>query len=327
MHKAKELPLVSVITPAYNRASFLDETILSVLNQDYAGIEYIVLDDGSTDDTLNVIKNYEGKIRWETHENMGETLTVNKGFSMANGEIIGVVNSDDPLLPGAISAIVACMMAEPELLVVYPDWNMIDENGKTIRHIMTFDYSYIDMLRWHHCMPGPGTFFRRVVVDRLQGRDPQFRYVGDFDFWLRAGLIGPFARIPYTLATFRFHSDSASVSQTGDLMAEEHIRLVDKIYSLPDLPPEVLRVKKEAYSSAYYIAGCVCGSESSFKKRCYLLALYYSPWKYFNEYRGRLLTMRAELPGYHTLRALFMLFFRPRRSVSIVKRKLFKCQK
>jgi glycosyltransferase involved in cell wall biosynthesis len=257
---------------------------------------------------------------------MGETRTVNKGFSMANGEIIGVVNSDDPLLPGAISTIVARMLAEPELLVVYPDYAEIDANGKTIRHIQKFDYSYINMLRWHLCIPGPGTFFRREVVDKLQGRDPQFRYVADHDFWLRAGLIGPFARIPCTLATFRVHPDSASVSQRGDLMAKEHIQLVNKIYSLPDLPPKVLRVKREAYSSAYYVA--VSGNKSSItKKKYYLLALYHCPWKYLGEYRRRFLTILAELLYYHPLKALLMRFFQPQELVSIVKRKLFKYQK
>lgn len=318
----RELPLVSVITPAYNSASFLDETIQSVLNQDYPRIEYIVLDDGSTDDTLNVIKKYEEKIRWESHKNVGETRTVNKGFSMARGEIIGVVNSDDPLLPDAIRTVVECMMADPRLLVVYPDWYMIDKDGKIIRHIKTFEYNYINMIRWHHCIPGPGSFFRREVVEKLQGRDIQFRYVADYDFWLRAGLLGPFARIPVTLATFRVHPDSASVSQKGELMAKEHILLIDKIYSLPNLPAEVLKVKREAYSSANYIAGVVFGDKAhGIKREYYKRALRYCPWGYIFEYRRRLLTILPVL-----LDGLYPLMkpsFKPYK----LARRLLKCQR
>jgi glycosyltransferase involved in cell wall biosynthesis len=99
----KEL-LVTIITPAYNRANYLDETIQSILNQDYPNLEYIVLDDGSKDNTVEVLKKYRGRIIWETHPNIGETRTVNKGLSMAHGDIIGIVNSDDPLLPGAVAS-------------------------------------------------------------------------------------------------------------------------------------------------------------------------------------------------------------------------------
>jgi len=298
----EELPLVTIITPAYNRASFLDETIQSVLTQDYPRIEYIVLDDGSTDNTREVLAKYSGQIYWESHLNMGETRTVNKGFGMVKGEIVGVVNSDDPLLPGAVSAIVEHMRAHPELIVVYSDWNMIDESGKLIQHIATFNYSYRDMLRWHHCMPGPGTFFRREVADKLKGRDPQFQYVGDFDFWLRAGLMGPFARISKTLACFRWHEGGASSGAQGAKMAEEHIRLVKKIYSIPNLPWDLLAIKREAYSSAYYIAGVVCGDKvPEIKKKYYIYAIIYCPWKYLFEYRERFSIILPEFDGpfYH----------------------------
>ena len=320
-------PLVSIVTPAYNRASYLDDTIQSVLEQSYPHIQYIVLDDGSTDNTKDVLEKYTGRLIWETHPNMGETRSVNKGFSLAKGEIVGVVNSDDPLLPGAISTIVGEMITNPELLVVYPDWMMIDEAGKTIQRITTYDYSYINMVRWHHCIPGPGTFFRRSVIDRLQGRDLQFRYVADFDFWLRAGLLGPFGRAPSTLATFRTHSDSASISAKGKAMGEEHIRLIEKLYQFPNLPPDVLRIQKEAYSSAYYIAGCVCGNAKTGKRRYFLHALRYAPWKYLGEYRSRLRVMLPEMPFVRVVMNLYESLRRPRRAVRFIINKLGKWQK
>ena len=141
-----ELPLVSVITPAYNRASYLDETIQSVLGQDYTNIEYIVLDDGSTDNTRDVLEKYDGRIVWETHPNMGETRTVNKGFGMAHGEIVVVVNSDDPLLPGAVKAAVDFMESRPDVLVAYPDWNFIGPKSEVTEHIRVREYDYSFMV-------------------------------------------------------------------------------------------------------------------------------------------------------------------------------------
>jgi len=301
---ADRLPLVTIITPAYNRASYLDETILSVLQQDYPCIEYLVLDDGSRDGTVELLKNYSDRLTWTSHPNMGETRTVNKGFSLARGEIIGVVNSDDPLRPGAVAKIVNCFLQDPELLVVYPDWDMIDGEGATVQSVATFPYSYADMIRWHHCMPGPGTFFRKEVVERTGGRDPQFRFVADFDFWLRAGLLGKFARIPERLATFRVHDDSASVLHQGKAMAHEHVRLTDKLFALPGLPSELRRLKREAYSSTYYVAGCVCGSASALARKSYFLAAAgLAPLKYIGEYRERTFYMFPAV-----MRTLFFCF-------------------
>jgi glycosyltransferase involved in cell wall biosynthesis len=291
------LPTVSIITPAYNRASLLDETILSVLSQDYPNLEYIVLDDGSTDDTLEVIKRHTPAVSCYSHRNMGETRTVNKGFEMSSGEIVGVVNSDDPLLPGAVSSAVNYLLANPDTVVVYPDWIMIDENGNKIREIITHDYDYLEMIRLHHCMPGPGTFFRRSVYEAIGGRDPAYRYVADFDFWLRAGLVGPFARLRRTLATFRHHSTSASVSARGLEMAREHLALVDAFFARDDLSDDVLKTKREAYSSAYYIAASVCGScRRSTRLGYYAHALLSCPEKYPLKYRRRLRAIFRQLP-------------------------------
>lgn len=263
------LPLVSIITPAYNRASYLDETIRSVLGQDYPRIEYIVLDDGSTDNTREVLAKYNGRIIWETHPNMGEARTVNKGWSMAKGEIIAVVNSDDPLLPGAVSGAVAFMQAHPDILVAYPDWNMIGPDSKVIGRIQVREYDYLYMVRRHYCTPGPGAFIHRGAFDLTEMRDPEFKYVADFEYWLRLGLFGKFARIPKTLATWRMHPDTVTLSHKGIAMADEHIRLVDKLYSRLDLPLEVQRVRVEAFSSAHLAAATCCkGARRAALRHC-----------------------------------------------------------
>ncbi len=282
-------PLVSIITAAYNRADLIEETIESVLGQDYDGpIEYIVIDDGSSDNTLEIIKRYADRIRWDAHPNQGESYTVNKGFKMATGEIIGVVSSDDPLLPNAVRRLVETLTADPNLLVVYPDWNQIDLEGKVVEHVETLDYNYLEMISQHVCIPGPAAFFRRSVVERLEGRDQQFRYVADYDFWLRAGLLGPFARVPETLANFRVHPGSSTLKHRGERMALEHVRLLEKIYSLPNLPPEVLQVRREAFINAYHHAAELSDS-AKMKRKMLTRALMCSPSKYFaGDYQNRL---------------------------------------
>lgn len=254
-----DLPLVSIITPTYNHAAYLEETIDSVLTQDYPRIEYIVLDDGSTDGTREILAKYTGRIRWESHQNMGETRTVNKGLAMATGEILGVVNSDDPLLPGAVLAAVTVLADHPDVLVAYPDLYHIDPSSNLIRGVRVPEFDYRRMVGRHECTVGPGAFFRRQAVALAGLRDPQFKYVADFDFWLRVGRCGPFMRIPQPLATFRCHPASASVGRRGADMASEHIEMIRKYYDQPEIPQEILKLKKRAYSAAHYCAGVACG--------------------------------------------------------------------
>lgn len=277
MFMEKQIPLVTVITPAYNRASFLDETISSILSQDYPNIEYIVLDDGSTDDTLKVIKKYQHKIRWDTHKNMGETKTVNKGFSMSNGEIIVVVNSDDPLLPGAVEAAVAFMQQRPDAIAVYPDWIEIGPNSEFIRQIQLPDYDIRNMLTTFSVGMGPGTFIRHKAFALAGMRDPQFKYASDLEFWFRLALHGTLAHIPKALATHRTHPESASISDRGAKMAGELVCLVRKVYAHPNLSPEIRKLRTRVFSIVHYKAAYYSGSDKGAAIKHYLASLRYDP--------------------------------------------------
>ncbi len=282
--KNNNYPLVTVITPTYNRAIFLEETILSVLNQDYPNIEYIVLDGESTDNTLEVVDKFRKKIIWNSHKNMGEQWAVNKGFSLAHGEIIGVVNSDDPLLPGAITEIVKFIIRNPKIIAVYSDWIKIDKDGKEIKKVILPNYNYEYMLKNHSCTPGPATFFRKIVIDKLKGRDGRFKYVSDFDFVLRAGLIGEFARIPKFLTTFRVHQGAATIKNKGFVMGMGHIAVLNKLFSLPNLPYNIEKIKPEAYANACIAARICRGDKLSTKIIISLICLYYSPLSYLKTF-------------------------------------------
>lgn len=271
-------PLVTIVTPAYNRAEFLRETIESVLSQRYPYIDYVVLDDGSTDGTREVLKTYGDRIIWETQANQGETRTVNHGLRMARGEILAVVNSDDPLLPGAVEEAVALLQGRPELLAVYPDWNCIDSSSQVLHHVQVSEYNYLRMVRRHDCIVGPGAFFRRTALDLVGYRDPAFTYVADFDYWLRLGMHGPFARIPKTLATFRVHPTSASAACRGAAMSNEHMRLAESFFARDDLPPEVRRVRREAFAWAHFVAGIAAGRARRVGAKHTMLAIMGHPW-------------------------------------------------
>lgn len=290
--KKKQYPLVTIITPAYNRADLIEETIKSVLDQQYPNLEYIVIDDGSKDETYKITKKYASKtVHVYKQKNMGETRTVNKGFSLAHGDIIAVINSDDPLLPNSIQAIVTYMQDHPDVLAVYPDWMMIDGKGKEIQRVNPAEYDYLNMLAQHYCIPGPGTFFRKRTIDLTGGRSLDFKYVADFAFWLKLGMYGKLAHIPQTLATFRVHAGSQGIYAKGDMMAQEHKKLVDWVYHDPDLPKEALSVKRQAYSSAYFHAGRE-STELPKKYTYYLKAFLLSPEIFLGKMRYELVKMK-----------------------------------
>ena len=296
----KSSPTISILTPVYNQEKYIAETIESVLSQGYPNLEYLVLDDGSTDGTLEIIKKYANQIRWQTQINMGESATVNKGVEMLNGEIVGIVNGDDPLLPGILQAVTEMFTAHSDLLVVYPDWKMIDADGNLLEYRKTADYDYAKMVCEHYCIPGPGAFFKRELFLKLNGRDTNFRFVADFDFWLRAGLEGPFARIPQTLACHRWYTGGTSSAARGAAMAEEHILLLDKLFALPTFPPNLLKKKKEAYSSAFFTAGVCSGENKKLKSQYYFKALINAPLKYLFKYQRRsLVILKFFLPFLH----------------------------
>ncbi len=274
------LPLVTIITPAYNRASFLDETVKSVLSQDYPNIEYIVLDDGSKDNTREVMEKYRGQLYFESHDNMGETRTVNKGFQMSKGEIVCVVNSDDPLRPGAIRAGVHALQDDPEALAAYPDWDEIGPDSALIRQMQLPDYNIENMLVSFNVAMGPGVFIRRTAIEKYGVRDAGFRYVGDLEFWFRLALHGKFVHIRQFLATHRVHPEAASVTDQGARMADELVRMVEKVYSFENVPVNIRRLRRSVMGHAHFVATHYCGSDQKARFRHMFFYCCYTPRSY-----------------------------------------------
>lgn len=204
-------PLVSIVTPTYNQAEFLAATLDSMLAQDYPNIEYIVLDDGSTDATSAVLQRYNGRVQWQRQTNIGQSRTLNKAWAQARGAYLGYLSSDDLLLPHAISTLVSALEAQPDVLVAYGDFDLIDAIGRRTGAVQTPEYDYQRMVEELICPPGPGAIFRRSLFEKIGGWNEQLRKIPDFEYWLRAGRIGRFARVSKVLAQYRVHEESMAI--------------------------------------------------------------------------------------------------------------------
>jgi glycosyltransferase involved in cell wall biosynthesis len=247
----ESLPLVTLVTPAYNQAEYLAETIESVLAQDYPNLEYIVLDDGSTDDTPGVLERYRGRVRWERHDNMGQSRTLNKGWSMARGDLLGYLSSDDRLRKNCISRLVAAMQTEEKAVVAYCDFTHIDAAGRRIRDVTTSPYSRYGLVGDLICYPGPGVLFRREVFAATGGWNPRLRQVPDFDFWLRASDLGPFLRVDASLAEYRIHPMSASFRKIDEARSDEIIEVVADYWR-----KQTDRLERRSRGTSYVFSAC-----------------------------------------------------------------------
>ncbi len=225
-----EHPELSVIIPVYNGADFLKNTIESVLEKSRNfSVECIVVNDGSTDRTAEVIEAFEGQIRSIWQENGGEGSAVNLGVRAAHGDYILVVSADDPILTEKIFDGVGNFFENrPQVVAWYPDWNIIDVNGKVIKTIRLPNYSFKDLFCKNMVLPGPGTWFRASAARAIGGRNPNWRFVGDYDFWLRLSQEGLFEHREQLLAQWRKHSNSTSISHRGALMAKERVEVIEQ---------------------------------------------------------------------------------------------------
>lgn len=200
------LPLVSIVTPSYNQGHFLEQTIQSVLTQDYPNLEYIIVDGGSTDNSLEIIHQYADKLSWWVSErDNGHADALNKGFAHATGEIYAWLNSDDTYQPGAIQQAVDYLLAHPNISMVYSDANLIDEQGKYLGRFPARQTDYAHMLNGSVNIPQATTFFWAHLWQQVGPLDLTLKYAFDYDLWVRLAKVAPIVYLTETWANFRLH--------------------------------------------------------------------------------------------------------------------------
>ncbi len=207
--------LVSIVTPSYNQGRFIEETILSVKNQDYPNVEHIIVDGGSTDNTLEVISKYDGtyNMRWVSEPDQGQADAVNKGFDMAEGEIIGWVNSDDGYLTkDAITLAVNAFRRDPGVYVVHGARVIIDENSNFRKFQCAHDFDYQKYLQKERAIRQETAFFRREVV-QLYRLDESLKFTLDIDFFLRIGKVYNMKAVKGLIGFFRVYGSNKSRSE------------------------------------------------------------------------------------------------------------------
>ena len=221
-------PLVSIVTPSYNQAQFLEETIQSVLAQEYPSIEYILVDGGSTDGSLEIIQRYEERFEWWISEpDKGQTDAINKGFLRAHGEILAWLNSDDSYVPGAIAEAVEFLQTHPQVGMVYGDANLVDVQGKVIGQFPARQTNYARLRRGYVHIPQQATFFRANLWKRVGPLDPTFYFTMDYDLWVRLARVSLLHYHPRLWANFRLHGSGKSVisdDRCWPEMARVHLR-------------------------------------------------------------------------------------------------------
>ncbi len=228
--------LVSVITPSFRQGRFLEAAMRSVFEQDYPDIEYIVVDGGSQDESVDVIKKYEDQLAWWVSEpDKGHADALNKGFAQAHGDLLAWLNSDDVYTPGAVREAVEFMQTNPEVSMVYGDGHFIDEQGKVIGKFPARQTDYRRMRQGYVHICQPSSFFRADLFRKVAPIDMSLYFSFDYDMWLKLAALGPVKYLPRHWSYFRLHGDCKTVladDQCWPDMLEVHRRLGGSKFSV-----------------------------------------------------------------------------------------------
>jgi glycosyltransferase involved in cell wall biosynthesis len=244
-----DLPLVSVVTPSFNQSRFIADTIESVLGQDYPRIEYLVVDGGSTDGTLDVLRRYGDRLSWVSEPDRGQAAAINKGWRQTKGDIIAWLNSDDTYRSGALRAVADAFLSHPEAGLVYGGCDYISARGEFLSKYPSGPFDYEAFIRTSRSpIPQPSAFLRREVLERAGYVDETLSLVLDWEYWIRVGACYPVVYLPRTLACYRVHS--ASKSATQDLQnGIETVRVYRRLFADPALPASLRRFEVEGMNS------------------------------------------------------------------------------
>jgi glycosyltransferase involved in cell wall biosynthesis len=300
------LPRFSVITPSYNQAAYLEQTIQSVLDQGYPDLEYMIVDGGSKDGSLEIIKKYEKYLAWWVSEpDHGQAEAVNKGFSRATGEFVGWINSDDFFEPGALLSAAEYLQQDARLGLVYGDVRSIDGSGATT-NIMRFANWGLDDLMCFKFISQPGTFMRRSVLQQAGYIDASYHYLLDHVLWLCMAQLAPIQYVPRLWATARFHAAAKNLSG-GERYGQDAYRIVAWMQADPAFAERFQRLHRPIWAGAHRINAryLLDGGQTHQSLAAYWKCLAAYPPAVLPEWR-RILYAMLLLLGVRGLRARYM---------------------
>jgi glycosyltransferase involved in cell wall biosynthesis len=240
-------PLVSVITPSWNSASYIEQTILSVINQTYRNVEYIIIDGGSSDGTLDIIRKYESSIDyWVSETDDGMYQAINKGMRRASGEIVAYLNSDDLYYPDTLEKVVNFFADNSSAELVYGNLDFVNEEGNKLFTQIYPRFNLNFFIRANCSMIGqPAAFWRSSLLKKIGMFDESLKMAADFEFFIRAGMIGKPMYTPDVLAAFRTHK--LSLTSTQSQRGQDEVRLIHKNY-LANRSPILAAIVKNLFS-------------------------------------------------------------------------------
>lgn len=219
-----DLPSISVVTPSFNQARFLERTIRSVIDQGYPRLEYIILDGGSTDGSVAIIRRYSAQLtHWESRPDRGQSAAINAGWAMATGDVLAWINSDDFYLPGALRTVGEFFRDHPDAKLVYGACEIVDPDGSVL-DVAALPLRTKAFRRGEQMLPQPSTFVARTVVDQVGPLDESLHYAMDFDLFLRSTVVAEPAFLPARLSAATLHP-SAKTTANRAIARQEVFRV------------------------------------------------------------------------------------------------------
>lgn len=246
------MTLISIITPSYNQAKYLEQTLQSVLTQDIVHLEYIVIDGGSNDGSVEIIKKYQAKLAyWISEKDKGQADAINKGFAKSNGEIVAWLNSDDYYLPNTINQVVKIFEENPDVVLIYGDMLAVDENGKTFN---TLNYKQLNLedLICFQIIGQPAVFFRNSALKKTSGLNLAFHFLLDHLFWIELAQHGKMLHVNQTWSAARYHAEAKNRAKAAEFGAEA-FRILEFVKQNEKLAPIFEKVKNRAVASAHRV--------------------------------------------------------------------------
>jgi GT2 family glycosyltransferase len=246
------MALVSIVTPSFNQASYLEQTIQSVLDQESADIEYLVIDGGSTDGSVDIIKKYAPRLAyWVSEKDSGQADAINKGMARAKGDIVAWLNSDDTYLPGTVAAAVQAFDAHPDAVLVYADMLAVDQNGQTFNTLRYRQLTLEDLLSFQ-IIGQPAVFMRRAAFEKSGGLDLSYHFLLDHHLWIRIAAQGRILHVPQTWSAARYHPAAKNRAQAA-AFGQEAFRILESVKRDTNLAPTLAKIKRPARAAAHRV--------------------------------------------------------------------------